>query len=245
MNEIKVCLIGYGRMGHAIEEFLAQENCKLVYVVKGDEKWDIEQMRTCDVAIEFSVPTVAFANISRCIELGIPVVSGTTGWLERLPDIHLKLQEYPDSSFLYGSNFSIGMNLFFYLNEYAAKLMENGEYYPQISEIHHLHKLDSPSGTAITLAEGIINSRNDVNMWTLDESKSEGSVHIEAIREPDVPGTHSIKYENAIDKIEITHVAKSRDGFALGAIKAAKWLVGQKGYFTMRDYIRNILQLES
>ena len=244
MNEIKVCLIGYGRMGHAIEEFLAQENCKLVYVVKSDEKWDIEQMRTCDVAIEFSMPTVAFDNICRCIELGIPVVSGTTGWLERLPDIHLKLQEYPASSFLYGSNFSIGMNLFFYLNEYAAKLMENGGYPPQIREIHHIHKLDSPSGTAIMLAEGIIQERKDLETWTLDEKPAEKSVRIEALREPDVPGTHSIKYENAIDKIEITHVAKSRDGFALGAIKAAKWLVGQKGYFTMRDYTRDLLELE-
>lgn len=245
MEQIKVCLIGYGRMGHAIEHFLSQENCSLEYVIKANDPWDTAKLKKCDVAIEFSLPSVAFDNISRCIELGIPVVSGTTGWLERLPELEEKLKEFPTSAFLYGSNFSIGMNLFFYLNEYAATLMQTGGYFPKITEIHHVKKLDSPSGTAISLAEGIIEKRKDVENWSLKDSSDDKTIHITAIREPEVPGTHIVNYENEIDKIEISHVAKSRDGFALGAIKAAKWLASRRGYFSMRDYIKDILELAS
>lgn len=239
---MKICLIGYGRMGKAIHELLESEGCELGYIVNNEADWNEEKISSCDVAIEFSVPSMAYKNISRCIELEIPVVSGTTGWLDKMHDLKSILHSKANGAFLYGSNFSLGMNLFFSINEYVSQLMEVSDYSVEITEIHHTSKLDKPSGTAISLAEGIIETRTDKKEWINDSTNDSAKVGIISIREPDVPGTHKITYENEQDLIEIEHTAKSRKGFALGAIKAAKWLKGKQGFFTIRDYVDSLLK---
>ena len=237
----KVCIVGYGKMGKTIHHLLESENCELTHCIKSAEDWDSEKISQCDVAIEFTNPDSAKENIEKLIELNIPVVCGTTGWLSKIEEVHEKVKN-SNTAFLYGSNFSLGMNLFFYINEYTAKLMEAGGYMPVIEEIHHTEKLDSPSGTAITLAEGIIQVRSDFTGWVNNISEADNQLSILSIREPNVPGTHSIIYENEIDHIQLTHTAKSRNGFAIGAIKSAKWLIGRKGNFTIRDYIDDLLK---
>lgn len=240
--KLKIGLIGYGRMGKTIHELLEKFDCEIGVIINNQENWNESMLKTCDVAIEFSLPESAYGNIKKCIELGIPVVSGTTGWLVEMEKIKELLNHNPDSSFLYGSNFSMGMNLFFLLNKYAANLMEIGDYHPFIEEIHHTAKLDKPSGTAITLAEGIMSNRSDIKGWRNDKTADPSELGIISIRQPDVPGTHIIHYENEIDKISIRHTAKSREGFAIGAISSAKWLIGKKGYFTIEDYTLDLLK---
>ena len=184
----------------------------------------------------FSVPTSAFNNISNCFNNNVPVISGTTGWLDKYDDA-LKLCKEKNGAFIYASNFSLGVNIFFELNNQLAKMMNTLEdYNVSIEEIHHTKKLDAPSGTAITLAEGIIDnsSKND---WSLDGGSSEENIPITAIRTPNVPGTHTISYNSNIDSIDIKHTAHSRKGFALGAVVAAEWLVDKKGVFSMKDVL--------
>jgi 4-hydroxy-tetrahydrodipicolinate reductase len=231
---MKLALLGYGKMGKTIDK-LASENGHTIVYTKSEnvENGDIN---IADVAIEFSTPEAAVKNISRCFEKGIPVVCGTTGWLEHYPDI-IKLCEACNAGFIYASNFSVGVNLFFDLNEHLAKLMRKwNTYVPEIEEIHHTQKKDAPSGTAITIAEGIIKNLEQLKSWKLNE-KDNDSVRITAIREGDVKGTHSVDYVSEIDTISIKHEAHSRDGFALGAILAAEWLSGKKGVFTMKDVL--------
>lgn len=230
---MKIALLGYGKMGKTIERLALGKGHTVVFKISSNSsEGDIE---LADVAIEFSTPETAVANLKKCFELNIPVVSGTTGWLEHYDEI-IKICEQRNGSFLYASNFSVGVNLFFNLNRYLAKLMQPwDEYKVSIEEIHHTEKKDAPSGTAITIAEGIIEN-SAKKTWNLD-AKSEEEINIAAKRIADVKGTHIVSYDSEIDKIEIKHEAHSRDGFAIGAIIAAQWLQNKKGVHTMKDVL--------
>ena len=230
---MKIALLGYGKMGKVIERIALERGHEIV--LKKDHDNTFEGLLNADVAIDFSVPDSAVGNISECLNNGIPVISGTTGWLADYPKM-VQLCEEKSGSFIYASNFSLGVNVFFELNEYLAKMMANlKQYNVSMEEIHHTQKLDAPSGTAITLAEGVIKHTDYAN-WTL-ETPISNEIHIEAKRIENVPGTHSIFYDSEVDQIEIKHTAHSREGFALGAVVAAEWLVGKKGVFTMKDVL--------
>lgn len=231
---MKIALLGYGRMGKTIEQIALQKGHEIVLRVDENSKnYDIS---IADVAIDFSIPSVAFNNLSNCFINNVPVVCGTTGWLEQYEEA-TKLCNKNNGGFIYASNFSLGVNIFFELNEYLAKMMKNlNQYNVSMEEIHHIKKLDEPSGTAITLAEGII-EHSTKNNWALNVTKNDNEIPIIAKRIPDVPGTHSIEYKSDVDTIDIKHTAHSRDGFALGAVTAAEWLVGKTGIFTMRDVL--------
>ena len=230
---MKIALLGYGKMGKVIERIALERGHEIV--LKKDQNNSFDGLLNADVAIDFSVPTSAVSNISECLNNGIPVISGTTGWLADYPKM-VQLCEDKNGSFIYGSNFSLGVNIFFELNEYLAKMMANlKQYNVSMEEIHHTQKLDAPSGTAITLAEGIIKHTDYAN-WTL-ETPISNEIHIEAKRIENIPGTHSIFYDSEVDQIEIKHTAHSREGFALGAVVAAEWLKDKKGVFTMKDVL--------
>lgn len=230
---MKIALLGYGKMGKTIERFALSRGHEIVLRKTSGDTYDgLEQ---ADVAIDFSVPSAAVVNITTCLNAGIPVVSGTTGWLEDY-DMMVKLCKEKSGAFLYGSNFSLGVNLFFSLNEYLAKMMRRfPEYKIAMEEIHHTQKLDAPSGTAITLARTIIDN-SDYSSWALS-AKADDELQIDAKRIENVPGTHSVFYTSDVDTIEIRHTAHSRDGFALGAIMAAEWLAGKQGVFSMKDVL--------
>ncbi|MGD1320096.1 4-hydroxy-tetrahydrodipicolinate reductase [Chryseobacterium sp. 2R14A] len=231
---MKIALVGYGRMGKIIDEIALKRGHEVVARLK--ETPTAENLNNPDVVIEFSLPEVAFDNIKACLENGIPVISGTTGWLERKPEIE-NIAVQNETAFLYGSNFSLGVNLFFALNEKLADLMKNVDAYScQLEEIHHIHKLDAPSGTAISLAEGIIKNNPKFEAWKLEDTQ-EKQLGIFAIREDEVPGTHSVYYRSEVDEIEIKHTAHNRNGFALGAVVAAEWIKDKKGNFTMKDVL--------
>ena len=230
---MKIALLGYGKMGKVIEKIALERGHEIV--LKKDHDSTFAGIENADVAIDFSVPDSAVVNISECLNNGIPVISGTTGWLTDYPKM-VELCNAKNGSFIYGSNFSLGVNVFFELNEYLAKMMANlKQYNVSMEEIHHTQKLDAPSGTAITLAEGVIKHTDYAN-WTL-ETPISNEIHIEAKRIESVPGTHSIFYDSEVDQIEIKHTAHSREGFALGAVIAAEWLIGKKGVFTMKDVL--------
>lgn len=230
---MKIALLGYGRMGKAIEKIAVERGHEIVLKVDIDNNdYDLTNV---DVAIDFSSPDAAFDHLKSCIENGVPVVSGTTGWLSKYEEIVSFCKE-KNGAFIYASNFSIGVNLFFNLNEYLAKMMQNIEGYDiAMEEIHHIHKLDAPSGTAISLAEQIIKNSSK-EQWSL-ENKSEKDIFIDVKREDEVPGTHTIAYSSNVDSIEIKHTAFNRTGFALGAVFAAEWLTGKKGIYTMKDVL--------
>lgn len=233
---MKVALIGYGKMGKTIERILNDRNHEVVATF-GREGIDEEKLKQADVAIEFTRPEAVFDNISVCFKHQIPVVTGTTGWLAKY-DEAVKLCKEHQSAFLFASNFSLGVNIFFEINKQLARIMNAYENYDvQMQEIHHTQKLDAPSGTAITLAEQLIENLQRKEGWTLEETHGKDQIHIDAVREPEVPGTHSITYTSAIDDIEITHTAKSRDGFALGAVLAAEFLNGKTGIYQMKDVL--------
>lgn len=230
---MNIALVGYGKMGKIIDEIAQSRGHNIV--ARLSQTPTKETLNNADVVIEFSNPKAAFENIKVCLENNIPVICGTTGWLDKKPEIE-KITLEKNSAFLYGSNFSLGVNLFFALNEKLAKLMSNiNEYSCQLEEIHHIHKLDAPSGTAISIAEGIIeNSKYEA--WKLDETKDK-ELGIFAIRENEVPGTHSVFYRSEVDEIEIKHTAFNRNGFALGAVIASEWIVDKKGIFSMKDVL--------
>lgn len=230
---MKIALLGYGKMGKVIEK-IALERGHEITLRKGRND-SYAGLEKADVAIDFSIPTSAVANISACFENNVPVISGTTGWLEEYDEI-VALCQAKNGSFIYGSNFSLGVNIFFELNEYLAKMMANlKQYQVSMEEIHHTQKLDAPSGTAISLANGIIQNTDYTN-WTLDEATA-SEIHIEAKRIENIPGTHSIFYDSNVDQIEIKHTAHTREGFALGAVVAAEWIIGKNGIFTMKDVL--------
>ncbi|UOU98392.1 4-hydroxy-tetrahydrodipicolinate reductase [Chryseobacterium daecheongense] len=231
---MKIALVGYGKMGKIIDEIATKRGHEVVARLK--ETPTAENLNNPDVVIEFSLPEVAFDNIKECLENKIPVICGTTGWLEKKQEIE-KIAVENNTAFLYGSNFSLGVNLFFALNEKLADLMKNvDEYSCQLEEIHHVHKLDAPSGTAISLAEGIFKHNPKFGAWKLDDTQG-NQLGIFTIRENEVPGTHSVFYRSEVDEIEIKHTAFNRSGFALGAVVAAEWIKDKKGNFTMKDVL--------
>lgn len=220
-------------MGKEIEKIALSRGHEIVIRKDVD---DIIDITLADVAIDFSVPSSAFNNITNCINNNVPVISGTTGWLDKYEDA-VALCKEKNSAFIYASNYSLGVNIFFELNKQLAKMMSSLEDYNiSMEEIHHTKKLDAPSGTAITLAEGIIenSAKND---WELGDKASEENIPIVAKRIPEVPGTHTVWYDSEVDSIEIKHTAHSRKGFALGAVVAAEWIIGKKGVFTMKDVL--------
>ncbi len=231
---MKIALVGYGKMGHIIDELATKKGHKIVSRL--NETPTAENLNNPDVVIEFSNPEVAFNNIKICLEHKIPVICGTTGWLDQKPEIE-KIALQNNTAFLYGSNFSLGVNLFFALNEKLADLMKDfSEYSVQLEEIHHTQKKDAPSGTAISIAEGIIKNDPRFDAWKLEETQNK-ELGIFAIRENEVPGTHSVYYKSDVDEIEIKHTAFNRNGFAVGAIVAAEWIIGKQGNFTMNDVL--------
>ncbi|WP_158976188.1 4-hydroxy-tetrahydrodipicolinate reductase [Cellulophaga sp. L1A9] len=230
---MRIALFGYGKMGKMIEALALKKNHTIVAKIDIDDT-EID-FSTFDVAIDFSQPSAAFNNIKRCLENKTPIISGTTGWLDRYDDA-VGLCNENNGAFIYASNFSLGVNLFFELNDYLAKMMANlRDYHVSLEEIHHTQKLDAPSGTAITLAESIIKNTSYTS-WELDATK-EHVLPIIAIREASVPGTHSVTYESHVDSIEIKHTAHNREGFALGALTAAEWIIGKHGVFSMKDVL--------
>ena len=231
---MKIALVGYGKMGHIIDEIATKKGHEIV--AKLNETPTTENLNNPDVVIEFSNPEVAFNNIKVCLENKIPVICGTTGWLDQKSEIE-KIALQNNTAFLYGSNFSLGVNLFFALNEKLVNLMKDfSEYNVQLEEIHHTHKKDAPSGTAISLAAGIIKNDPRFDAWKLAETQNK-ELGIFAIRQDEVPGTHSVYYKSEVDEIEIKHTAFNRNGFAVGAIVAAEWIIGKTGNFTMNDVL--------
>ncbi len=235
---MKIALIGYGKMGKTIEPLAQDRGHKIALIIDAKNAGELTQknLKGVDVAIEFSRPETAFDNISKCLEAGVPVISGTTAWLDRLEEAR-QLCHKRNGAFLYASNFSVGVNLFFEVNRYLAELMNLHPYDISLEEIHHLQKLDAPSGTAITLAEQIISNINTKKSWVNKATSEKDILPIISKREKDVNGTHIIKYDSKVDSIEIRHTAHSRKGFALGAISAAEWIIGKKGYFGMKDVL--------
>ena len=231
---MKIALLGYGRMGKAIESIAKSRGHEVVAIIDKDNPKDT--LNGAEVAINFSVPSAAVANITHALNEDVAVVCGTTGWLESQADIE-SLCATKKGAFLYASNFSLGVNIFFALNEKLAQMMkQHKQYDASITEIHHTQKLDAPSGTAITLAEGIL-PHTDKNIWALEEEAKKMNLPIRAERLADVPGTHTVDYNSETDKISIEHIAHNRDGFALGAVVAAEWVNGKSGIFTMKDVL--------
>ncbi|MFI8604503.1 4-hydroxy-tetrahydrodipicolinate reductase [Cellulophaga baltica] len=230
---MRIALFGYGKMGKMIEALALKKNHTIVAKIDNDTT-EID-FSSFDVAIDFSQPSSAFNNIKMCLENNTPIISGTTGWLDRYEEAVILCNEN-NGAFIYASNFSLGVNLFFELNDYLAKMMANlRDYNVSLEEIHHTQKLDAPSGTAITLAESIIKNTSYTG-WELDATKDH-ILPIKAIREASVPGTHSVTYGSNVDSIEIKHTAHNREGFALGALTAAEWIIGKHGVFSMKDVL--------
>ncbi|MFN3403139.1 MAG: 4-hydroxy-tetrahydrodipicolinate reductase [Cytophagaceae bacterium] len=237
---MRILLLGYGKMGKTIEQIALSRNHSIPFKIDVENYKELQNVKSSDVdvAIEFTQPESAYANVKYCIENNIPVVCGTTGWLEKKKELD-ELCKQKGSAFFYASNFSLGVNLFFHLNKVLAKLMNQyPEYEIKMEEIHHIQKKDAPSGTAITLAEGIIENHNKKNKWVNQDSSDKGAIPIISKRMNTFPGTHIIYYNSPVDTIEITHTAHSREGFAKGAVVAAEWLVGKKGVFNMEDMLQ-------
>ena len=236
---MKLALIGYGKMDRTIEKIALSRGHKIVSIIDVDNQNDFtsEAFKSADVAIEFTMPTVAIQNYRKAFEAHVPVVSGTTGWLEHLPEIKNACEN--GATFFYASNFSLGVNIFFAVNKYLGKIMKGfPSYQVKIEETHHIHKLDAPSGTAITLAEDIIKTIGRKNKWTGNQDAKDDEIEIKSIREGEIPGIHTVIYESDVDTIKITHDAKSRAGFALGAVIAAEFTCGKKGFLTMQDMLK-------
>lgn len=236
---MNIALIGYGKMGHAIEAIATEKNHNVVLAISSANQSELTEanLQKADVAIEFTNPHNAVANLLMCIDAGVPVVCGSTGWLKHWDKVATACKE-KNGSLLYASNFSVGVNIFFELNKKLAILMANrNDYKPAIEEIHHTAKKDAPSGTAITLAEQIIENIPSKTSWVNDASAKSAEINIASKRIDPAPGTHHVKYHSAIDDIEIIHTAHSRQGFAAGALLAAEFIVGKMGIFTMADVL--------
>jgi 4-hydroxy-tetrahydrodipicolinate reductase len=244
---MKIALLGYGKMGRIIEKIATDRKHEIVLKIDYDNQHELtaENLAKADVAIEFSTPATVLNNINQCFAAGIPVVVGTTGWYSELDAVKSDCSEN-GGSLIYASNFSVGVNVFFYVNKVLAKLMNKYPYYDvQVEEIHHTQKLDSPSGTAITLAEGIIENLDAKNEWvnalsaddgeTGEDTVAANQLLIESFRIDSVPGTHTVLYDSEVDTIELKHTAHNRNGFALGAVMAAEWIPGKKGFFEAKD----------
>ena len=238
---MNIALIGYGKMGKAIEEIAISRGHSVVVKFNSQNPLESSQLRTTDVAIEFSQPDLALKHIKLCADGQIPIVVGTTAWEEHLPEIinHIDKRE---ASLIYSSNFSIGVNLFFEMNKYLARLMnDKTDYVASITEIHHTQKIDAPSGTAVTLAKDLISNHPTYSSWKLtgqSENMEKSDLPISAIREENVPGTHLISYTSEIDTLTIEHQAHNRKGFALGAVIAAEFIHKKQGVYTMSDILK-------
>ncbi len=237
---MNIALIGYGKMGHEIEKIALQRGHNIVSIIDMNnlEEFNSPAFKSADVAIEFSTPDSAIQNYRKCFEVGVAVVAGTTGWLEHLDEVKRACAEQ-GKTFFYASNYSLGVNIFFALNKYLAKIMNNyPSYEVKMEEVHHIHKLDAPSGTAITLAEDLIKEVDRKRRWSLEVEEKQTDLPIHCIREGEVPGIHEIIYESEADIISIKHDAKSRVGFALGAVLAAEFTNGKKGFLGMGDMLK-------
>lgn len=248
MKPLKIALIGYGRMGRMIHNIALGRGHSIAITIDSptDEGWDSPELRNADVAIEFTMPEVAASNVRRLLDLGLPVISGTTGWAKELQAIRQELDEGTgQGALLWASNFSIGVNLFFAISREMGRIMEHiPSYQAEISETHHIHKLDAPSGTAITLAEGIVaTSPSRFEDWHLCDGSEHKptSLGITAIREGEVPGIHTLSYRSSVDSIELKHEAKGREGFAEGAVVAAEFIATRRGFFTMEHLMQALL----
>lgn len=237
-KSLNIALIGYGKMGKIIEEIAVSRGHQIgLKVTKENADYQSEDLRNIDVAIEFSIPKAAISNIKKCIDAGVPVAIGTTGWYDQLDEITEYTKE-KEGCILPATNFSVGVNIFFEINKQLAALMaKQRQYEAMITEIHHTEKLDAPSGTAITLAEGILEKTETKTNWSLDESGSTEDLIIRALREENVPGTHEIVYNSDIDIIKIEHVAKNRKGFGLGAVLAVEYIYNKHGVYSMKDVL--------
>lgn len=236
---MNIALIGYGKMGREIEKIARQRNHKIVCIidVNQEDKFDSSEFKRADVAIEFTTPESAYHNYKKAFAADVPVVSGTTGWLQHLPEIKSECEQN-GKTFFYASNFSVGVNLFFEINRRLASLMNQfPDYDMHIEEVHHIHKKDAPSGTAITLAEDILSNVERKMRWELNAEKDEKVLPILSFREGEVPGTHAVIYESEFDTLNITHEAKNRKGFALGAVLAAEFTKQNKGFLSMNDLL--------
>lgn len=237
---MRIALIGYGKMGKTIEKIALERGHVIVSKIDEFNNHDIGELhnKDVDVAIEFTAPTAAFELIHKTIEQGIPVISGTTGWLDKIGEIEA-LVSAQNGAFFYASNFSIGANLFFELNRKLASIMSESAYSVAIEEIHHKEKKDAPSGTAITLAKDIVKNNGQLEQWVSGYSTNETDLPILSVREDEIPGTHEITYSSAHDKIQIKHTAFTRTGFAEGAIRIAEWIPGKTGMLTMDDFLNS------
>lgn len=236
---MNIALIGYGKMGHEIEKIALGRGHKIVSIIDVNNRHDFDSdaFKSADIAIEFSTPDSAIENYRKCFEANVAVVAGTTGWLDHLDEVK-KACEENGKTFFYASNYSLGVNIFFALNKYLAKIMNDyPDYNISMEETHHIHKLDAPSGTAITLAEGILDNVERKDNWILETESKPSDLAIHCIREGEVPGIHEIVYESDADVISIKHDAKSRKGFALGAVVAAEFTRGKKGFLGMKDML--------
>ncbi len=236
---MKVAIIGYGKMGREIEKILISRGHSVPMIIDIDNAADLtaDNLAQVDVAIEFTTPHTAYNNLKICIEAGAAVVSGTTGWLDKFEELKALTIER-GSALFYASNYSLGVNLMFKINRQLAQLMNKVDGYGvEVEEIHHIHKLDAPSGTAITIAEGLIDGLDDISGWVNDITPKSGEVEIKSIREGEVPGTHTVKYESADDVLELKHTIKNRSTLAFGAVVAAEYLCGKKGIFSMEDML--------
>jgi 4-hydroxy-tetrahydrodipicolinate reductase len=236
---MRIALIGYGKMGRMIEETAIQRGHQVALKIDKDNEADFtkENLAAADVAIEFTAPDSAYANVKTCLDFGVPVVSGSTGWNQHLDDVKQQCLQR-GGAFLHASNFSIGVNIFFEINKRLAQLMAaQPEYDVTIHEIHHTQKLDKPSGTAVTLAEGILQNHPRKTAWALENVAASDQLVITCERVDPAPGTHQVRYTSAVDDIEIMHTAHNRKGFALGAVLAAEFIHNKKGVFTMKDVL--------
>ncbi len=237
---MKVAIIGYGKMGHEIEKILLQRGHSVPLIIDVDNSGDLnaENLADIDVAIEFTTPSTAYANLVTCINAKTPVVSGTTGWLDRFEELK-ELCAQNNSALFYASNYSLGVNLMFRINKQLAELMNkfNG-YSVDVEEIHHIHKLDAPSGTAITIAEGLIEHLDSKSSWVNDTTPQAEQINIRSIREGEVPGTHTVTYESADDILELRHTIKNRSTLAYGAVIASEFLCGKEGVYSMEDMLK-------
>lgn len=234
---MKVALIGYGRMGHEIEKIAIERGHTIVSIidVNNTQDFDSEDFKSADVAIEFSTPESAINNYRRAFASNVPVVAGTTGWLEHMDEVKLACEK-DGKTFFYASNYSLGVNIFFAVNKYLSKLMNPyTDYDVEMEETHHIHKLDAPSGTAITLAEGVIQNIDRKDRWVLEKEEKPTDIAIHCIREGEVPGNHKVTFKSEYDRITIEHDAKTRKGFAFGAVLAAEFTAGKKGFLGMND----------
>lgn len=234
---MNIILLGYGKMGKTIERIALERGHQIAARIDVGNQQDLDTV-TGDVAIEFSHPDAAFGNITKCLERGIPVICGTTGWLSRKTEIEA-LCAQKQGTFFYASNYSLGVNIFFKVNEFLSRIMNGFDgYEPELAEIHHTEKKDAPSGTAITLAEGVLKHLSRKKAWVHDQAAAAAELPILSSRIGMVPGTHSVKYSSAVDDIEIKHTAHSREGFAQGAVLVSEWIKGKKGVLNMDDFLK-------